>query len=97
MDKYQPRNLDELAEAPTPRSLISRPVHENVALLVASQPRSLSAIIAQTLADTENLIARLEVGVDVAASGRELVRELYVQCRKQRELLAAVLELNGLE
>jgi hypothetical protein len=56
--------------------------------------RSLHAIIAQSLADVEGLIARLEAGVGVGASGRGLIRDLYVQCRKQREVLAAVLRLE---
>ena len=42
----------------------------------------------------EALIARLEVGVRVADSGRALIRELYVQCRRQREVLAAALRLE---
>jgi hypothetical protein len=54
----------------------------------------LHAIIAQSLADVEGLIARLEAGVGVGASGRGLIRDLYVQCRKQREVLAAVLRLE---
>jgi hypothetical protein len=50
--------------------------------------------MAQNLADVEGLIARLEAGVGVANSGRTLVRELYVQCRRQREALAAALRLE---
>ena len=92
--KYCPRTIEELAADPIPCSLISRPVYENVAVLVPRQQRSLHAIIAQTLADTESLIARLEVGVDVAASGREFVREFYLQSRRQREMLAAAQRLE---
>jgi hypothetical protein len=50
--------------------------------------------VAQNLADIESLIARLESGVRVADSGRGLIRDLYVQCRKQREVLAAALRLE---
>ena len=50
--------------------------------------------MAQNLADVEGLIARLELGVAVAASGRGLIRDLYVQCRKQREVLVAALRLE---
>ena len=50
--------------------------------------------MAQNLADIESLIARLESGVRVADSGRGLIRDLYVQCRKQREVLAAALRLE---
>ena len=52
------------------------------------------ALIAQNLADTEALLARLENGVGVAHSGRELVRDLYVSCRRQREVLEAALRLE---
>jgi len=62
--------------------------------MVPSQRRSLHAIIAQNLKDTEALLGRLELGVRVADSGRGLVRDLYVGCRKQRELLEAVLRLE---
>ena len=65
---------------------------ENVGVLVPSQQRSLRAVIAQNLKDVESLIDRLESGVAVA--GRALIRELYVQARKQREVLAAVLRLE---
>ena len=54
------------------------------------------SLIAQALADTESLIARLELGVGVAAFGWALVRELYVSCRRQRQLLTEALRL-GLE
>ena len=63
-------------------------------MMVPSQRRSLHAIIAQNLKDTEALLGRLELGVRVADSGRGLVRDLYVGCRKQRELLEAVLRLE---
>jgi hypothetical protein len=46
------------------------------------------------LADAEALIGRLDARVVVADSGRELIRELYVQARKQRELLEAALRLE---
>ena len=86
---------EEIAEDSIPVSFINRPLlSDNVAALVPSQRRSLHAIVAQNLADTEALIGRLELGVGVADSGRALVRDLYVQCRKQREVLAAVLRLE---
>jgi len=67
---------------------------ENVGVLVPSQQRSLRAVIAQNLKDVESLIDRLESGVAVAVAGRALIRELYVQARKQREVLSAVLRLE---
>ena len=76
-------------------SFISRPpMPDNVGVLVPAQQRSLHAVIAQSLKDIEGLIARLETGVRVADSGRALIRDLYVGCRKQRELLEAVLRLE---
>jgi len=56
-------------------------------VIVPSQQRSLHAIIAQNLKDTEALIGRLGLG-------RAFIREFYVQARKQREMLSAVLRLE---
>jgi hypothetical protein len=95
-NKYWPRQFDELATDPIPATFINEPpLADNVGVLVLPKARSLPALIAQALSDAEALIDRLElVGVDVAASGRPLIRDLYVQCRKQREILAAVLRLE---
>ena len=79
-DRYRPFDIEELEDKP---SLINEPVPpDNVGVLVPSQQRSLHAVIAQNLRDTEALIGRLEFGVRVADSGRGLIRDLYVQCRK---------------
>jgi hypothetical protein len=44
------------------------------------------------------LVARLEAGVTVPRQAqREIVRLLYVATKHQRDALAAVLELDGLE
>ena len=67
---------------------------DNVGVLVPGRQRSLHAVMAQNLKDVEGLIARLELGVAVATSGRGLIRDLYVQCRKQREILEAALRLE---
>jgi len=92
--KYWPAQIDEVENR---RSLISEPVlPDNVATLVPRQRRSLHAIVAQNLADAEALIVRLEDGVAVADSQRPVIRDLYVQCEKQRELLEVTLQL-GLE
>jgi hypothetical protein len=92
-DKYWPRSADEIDGSGV--SLLNEPLlPDNVGVLVPGRQRSLHAIVAQNLADAEALIGRLEVGVQVAASGRGLIRELYVQCRRQRELLAAALRLE---
>ena len=96
-DRYHPRTIEELAADPIPVTLINEPLPpDNVSTRGAKQ-RSLHAVVAQNLADVESLIARLELGVAVADSGRGLVRGLYVQCRRQREVLAAALRLEELE
>jgi hypothetical protein len=95
ISKYWPRTSEELAQDPIPRGFINQPLPpDNVGVLVPSQQRSLRAVIAQNLADAEALIGRLDARVVVADSGRELIRELYVQARKQRELLEAALRLE---
>ena len=93
--RFCPQTSDELAADPIPVSFINRPpLPDNVATLVPRQRRSLHAIVAQNLADAEALIVRLEDGVAVADSQRPVIRDLYVQCRKQRELLEAALRLE---
>ena len=78
--RYWPADIDEVEPK---KSWISQPVPpENVGVLVPSQQRSLHAVIAQSLKDTEALIGRLELGVRVADSGRGLIRDLDVQCRR---------------
>jgi hypothetical protein len=84
-----------MAGDPVPVTLLTEPLPpENVGMLVPGRRRSLHSLLVQSLADVESLIARLELGVAVADSGRALVRDLYVQCRKQRDLLAAALRLE---
>jgi hypothetical protein len=80
--KYWPRQFDEMAEDPVPVSFLIEPLPaDNVGVMVPAQARPLHAIVAQSLADVEGLIARLETtGVRVADSGRGLIRDLYVQC-----------------
>ena len=93
-DKYRPWNWTDDA-VPNSVSLLNQPLPpENVGVMVLSQQRSLHAIIAQNLKDTEALIGRLELGVRVADNGRGVIRDLYVQCRRQREVLSAVLRLE---
>jgi hypothetical protein len=95
VSKYWPRTNEELAEDPIPVSFINRrPLPDNVTTLVPSQQQPLRAVIAQTLKDVEGLIDWLDTGVAVADSGRELIRELYLQARKQREILSAVQRLE---
>jgi hypothetical protein len=65
--------------------------------LLPTQRRSLHAVLCEALTNTRALLARLEAGGRVEAGQREVVRELYVQIRRQREALIACLELRGLE
>jgi hypothetical protein len=93
--RFHPRSFEEMASDPVPVSFLNEPLPpDNVGVLVPAQARPLHAVVAQTLADVEALIARLEAGVDVANSGRGLIRDLYVQSRKQREILSAVVRLE---
>jgi len=97
-DKYRPRSFEEMAADRVPSSLLNEPLPpDNVGVIVPAQARSLHAIIAQSLADIESLIGRLETGVRVADSQRPVIRELYVQTRRQRDVLAAALRLEELE
>ena len=59
--------------------------------------RPLHAVIAENLANVELLLAHLDAGVVVADNHRELVRELFVQTQRQRDVLAAALRLEELE
>jgi hypothetical protein len=97
--RYWPRQFEELAGDRIPPSLINEPSPpDNVRALVRITPRPLHAVLCEALTNTQALLARLEAGVRVAESGqREVVRELYVQSRRQREALIACLELQGLE
>jgi len=73
-DRYHPRTVDEIDGSGV--SLLNEPLPpENVGVLVPSQQRSLHAVMAQNLKDVEGLIARLELGVAVATSGRGIIRE----------------------
>ena len=53
-------------------------------------------MIAETLANVELLLAQLEAGVRVPDNQRAVVRELFVQSQRQREMLAAALRLEEL-
>ena len=59
--------------------------------------RPLHAVIAETLANVELLLGQLEAGVRVADNQRGLVRELFVCCQRQREVLGGALRLEELE
>ena len=55
-------------------------------------------VLVEALTNTQGLLARLEAGVHVPkAEQREVVRELYVQARRQLKALSECLDLQGLE
>jgi hypothetical protein len=95
--KYTPRTIDELAADPIPVTVLNGPLPPENVVLVPARWRPIHALIAECLASTEALVNRVELGVRVADSGRGLIRDLYVQCRKQREVLTAALRLEELE
>ena len=71
---------------------------DNVSTLVQTKQRSLHAVLCGALTNTQALLTRLELGVQAPpGQARVVVRELYVQTRRQAKALAAVLELDGLE
>jgi hypothetical protein len=96
IDKYWPRQFEELASDPIPQTVLTEPVVDNVIAL--PKPRSLHAVLCEALTNTRALLTRLEAGVTVPRDQqREVVRELYVATRYQVRALSAVLELDGLE
>jgi hypothetical protein len=99
MNRYWPRQFDELGSDPIPVSLLNEPVPpDNVRALVRPNQRSLHAVLCEALTNTQALLARLEAGVTVPRDQqRETIRLLYVATRHQVKALAAVLELEGLE
>jgi hypothetical protein len=93
-DKYWPRGIDEIEDKV---SLINEPLaapEGTTALPTVYRQPPLHGLIAGALANVEALIERLELGVRAQDNERALVRELYVQCRRQREVLAAALRLE---
>jgi len=80
-------------------SLINEPLApDNVSTLARPKQRSLHATLVESLTSMRALLQRLELGVHVPRDQqRETVRALYVQTRRQVQVLAATLELEGLE
>ncbi|MGC1234666.1 MAG: hypothetical protein WA838_08390, partial [Xanthobacteraceae bacterium] len=70
-----------------------------VALPVLNREKPLHAQLCEVLVHTKELLAPLEAkGVRVPRDDQwQVVREVYVQTRRQLQALAAVLELGGLE
>jgi hypothetical protein len=98
-DRYWPRDIAEVAEKV---SLINEPLAApdgTVALPVLNREKPLHAQLCEVLVHTKELLAPLEAkGVRVPRDDQwQVVREVYVQTRRQLQALAAVLELDGLE
>jgi hypothetical protein len=62
-----------------------------------ARQRPTHAIIAESLASIEGLLARLELGLHVSDQQRATIRKLYVQTRRERDVLAVALRLEELE
>jgi hypothetical protein len=98
-DRYWPHDIAEVAEKV---SLINEPLAApdgTVALPVLNREKPLHAQLCEVLVHTKELLAPLEAkGVRVPRDDQwQVVREVYVQTRRQLQALAAVLELDGLE
>jgi len=96
-DRYRPRRCEEIEGNGI--SLFNEPAPpDNVSTLVRPKQRPLHAVLVEALNNTQALLTRLETGVVVPRDQqRGVVRELYVQARRQLQALAACLELDGLE
>ena len=70
-----------------------------MALPVVQRDKPIQALLCEVLVHTKELLARLEAkGVYVPRDDqKQVVRELYVQTRRQLQALAACPELEGLE
>ena len=95
--RYRPRRLDEI-DGPGV-SLLNEPLLPgNVSTIVRSGQRPLHAVLVESLNHTRALLTRLEAGVYVPRNHqRGVIRELFVQSRRQLQALSACLELEGLE
>jgi len=97
--RYWPRQFHDMAEDPTPVTLLNEPVREVIELRPGQQAASLYALLVGVRNRAQALLERLETrGVYVPRQGqREVVRAHYVATRNQVKVLSAVLELDGLE
>jgi hypothetical protein len=97
MDRYWPRQFEEMVSDPVPVTWINEPAPpDNVRTLVRPTQRSLHAVLCEALTNTQALLARLENGVTVPRNDqREIIRLLYVATRHQVQALIATLECEG--
>ena len=96
-DRYRPRTFEDPAVSLVNEPVAFRDYGDATVLRRWPKARPLHAVIAETLANVELLLAQLESGVRVADSQRQLVRDLYVATQRQREVLSAALRLEELE
>src|SRR5215469_6133948 len=98
-DKYWPRDTAEPEQKVSlmNEAITFRDTGDATVLHRWPKARPLHAVIAETLANVELLLAHLEAGVRVDDNQRSLVRDLFVATQRQREVLAAALRLEELE
>jgi hypothetical protein len=66
MERYRPRQFNELASDRTPVTWLNEPLPpENVSTLVRTKQRALHAVLCEALMNTQALLTRLESGVCV--------------------------------
>src|SRR6516165_620167 len=94
--KDRDRNRFQAFEEPPPRvSLLNEPVvFRDYGDATWPRARPIHAVIAETLANVELLLAHLQSGVWAPDSQRPMVRDLFVQTLRQREVLTAALRLE---
>ena len=93
-DRFRPRGIDDPAVSLLNEPIAFRDSGDSAVLHKWPKVRPLHAVIAETLANVELLLAQLEAGVRVADGHRGLIRELYVSTQRQREVLSAALRLE---
>jgi hypothetical protein len=75
MDRYWPRQFEEMVSDPVPVTWINEPAPpDNVRTLVRPTQRSLHAVLCEALTNTQAVLTRLEAGVTVL---RQEQREGY--------------------
>jgi len=98
-DKYWPRQFHEMAEDPTPVTLLNEPIREAIELRPGQASASLYALLVGLRNQAQALLERMETrGVCVRQdSQREVIREAYAASRRLVKALEATLSLEGLE
>jgi hypothetical protein len=96
--RFWPRSFAHEPDDVPPVTVLNEPIPPANVTAMPARHRSLHAVLVESLNSAQALLARLERGVHVPrAEQREAIRLLYVGARHQRDVLAACLELDGLE